>query len=270
LRDTVVGSPDAADRAPVIVLATAYSGVGRLRVLLERLPDLAFTSGTGIVPLCEQALAAWRNADARAGRPPAALAVSSTRALASVMITAVLAREGKRRWCETCTAMPDAAEAFLRLYPTTKFICLYRSCGDVIRAALDASPWGMADPALTPFTRAHPASTAAALAAYWTAHTGGLLAFEKSHPQAVLRVRLEDLVTARQDTARAVTSFLGADDPHAGTAPEDGDPWPDTPRVEVGHPYYPEVRVPAGLVPLAVLARANDLLRELGYPILPD
>jgi hypothetical protein len=260
-----VGSPDPAGHAPVIVLATAYSGAARLRLLLERLPDLACTSGTGVVPLCEHALAAWHNADGRPGRLPSALAVSSTRALASVMIAAILAREGKRRWCETCTAMPEAAEGFLRLYPAARFVCLHRSCVGVIRAALDASPWGIADPALAPFTRTYPASTAAALTAYWTAHTAGLLAFEQSHPQAVLRVRLEDLITAGQDTAQAVTSFLGV-------GPDDDKLWPGpgTSHAEAGHLDGAEGGLPPGLIPPPVLARANDLLRRLGYPALPE
>jgi hypothetical protein len=256
----------------VIVLATAYSGAARLRPLLDRVPDLACTSGTGILPLCEQALATWRSADGRPGRPPSALAVSSTRALASVMITTVLAREGKTRWCETSTAMPETGDAFLRLYPATRFVCLHRSCAGVIRAALDASPWGLADPALAPFTRAHPVSTAAALAAYWAAHTSGLLAFEQSHPQAVLRVRLEDLDTAGQDTVRAVTSFLGAAGPDGGSAIDRDNAWswPGISPAGTGQPDGPEAGLPAGLVPPAVLARANELLLQLGYPALPE
>ena len=258
-------SYDPPGRAPVIVLATAYSGAARLRPFLDRVPDLAFTSGTGILPLCDQSLATWRNADGRPGRAPSALAVSSTRALASVFITALLAREGKRRWCETCTAMPEAAEAFLRLYPATRFVCLYRSCAGVIRDALDASPWGVADPALAPFVRTHPASAAAALAAYWAAHTGSLVAFERSHPQAVLRVRFEDLAAGEQDTARSLASFLGA-------AGDGGNTWPEpgTPGTVPGRPDEPEPVIPAGLVPPGVRARANVLLRQLGYQDLPE
>jgi hypothetical protein len=245
----------------VIVLATAYSGVAGLRPLLERVPDLAFTSGTGILPLCEQSLTAWRNADGRPGRPPFALAVSSTRAVAGAIITAVLAREGKRRWCETCTAMPEVAEAFLGLYPATRFACLYRSCAGFIRAVLDDSPWGVTNPAFAPFTRTHPASTAAALAAYWAAHTGSLLAFEQSHPQEVLRVRFEDLATARQGTAQAVTSFLAVDAAADGRAlPERGTPGAG------GHPGGTDSDLPADLIPPALLARVNDLLAQLGYP----
>lgn len=248
----------------MIVLATAYSGAARLRPLLERVPDLAFTSGTGILPLCEQSLTAWGNADGRRGRPPSALAVSSTRAVAGSIITAVLAREGKRRWCETCTAMPEAAEAFRGLYPAARFVCLYRSCGGFIRAVLDESPWGVTDPAFAPFSRTHPASTAAALAAYWATHTGSLLTFEQSHAQEALRVRFEDLATVRQDTARAVTSFLAAASPAGGWAR----PEPGPPGAGEGRADGPETELPAGLIPPALLARVNVLLGQLGYPDL--
>jgi hypothetical protein len=48
-----------------------------------------------------------------------------------------------------------------------------------------------------PFVAAHPASSAAALASYWAAHTTGQLEFEQHHPQSCLRVRTEDLITNR-------------------------------------------------------------------------
>jgi hypothetical protein len=271
--DGPLPSPDhlaPASRAPVIVLATPYSGAERLRSLLEGLPDLACTSGTGILPMCEQALAAWRSAEGRPGGPPSALGVSSTRALVSVIISTILAREGKRRWCEACTATPEAAEAFLRLYPETRFVCLHRSCADVIRAALDASPWGITDPALAPFIRAQPTSTAAALTAYWAARTESLLAFEESRPQAALRIRLEDLATAEQATTRAIMSFVGITSPGSDTAPACGKARqePGTPPAGTPHTPRPDTAFPVGLISPAVLARANDLLRQLGYPAL--
>jgi hypothetical protein len=262
---SAIDSLDPAGRAPIVVLATEYSGAERLRSLLDGLPGLARTSGTGILPLCEQAAAVWRKADGRPDGQPSRLAVASTRALADGIITSVLAREGKQRWCEFCYAMPEVAGTFAQLYPGTRFVCLYRSCGGVIRAVLDASPWGIADPALVPFTRAYPASTAAALAAYWIAHTRSLLTFEAAHPQAVLRVRFEDLAPAGQQTGRAVTSFLAAascDGDAVLTRASHGQPDPVIPE--------PKTDLPVGLIPPAVLAQANDLLRQLDYPALPE
>jgi hypothetical protein len=249
---------------PVIVLSSAYFGAGWLRLLLDGHPDLACTSGTGILPLCEQAMAAWRSADGQAARSPSPLAVTATRALASSIITAVLAREGKRRWCEIATANAGAAETFLRLYPQTKFVCLYRACPEVIRAILDASPWGIADAAFAPFTKAYPASTTAALTAYWLARTQTLLTFERAHPQACLRVRFEDLAANRHKTAGRMTSFLGITCLDHQTMPaidNQNPPEPGTP--------FPAPEFPADLIPPMMLAHANDLLQQLGYPSLP-
>jgi hypothetical protein len=67
--------------APVIVLTDPHAGAWRLHSLLARQPDLACTSGTGILPLCEQAVATWRNVDGRAARPLPTLAAASIRAL---------------------------------------------------------------------------------------------------------------------------------------------------------------------------------------------
>jgi hypothetical protein len=50
-RSEAPGRPDdPAHSIPVIVLASAHSGAGRLGSLLARHPDLACTAGTGILP----------------------------------------------------------------------------------------------------------------------------------------------------------------------------------------------------------------------------
>jgi len=253
---------DPAARAPVIVLAPAYSGASALRSLLAAQPDLACTAGTGLLPLCEQAMNTWRNADGRPAGPPSPLASAATRALAASFITSILVREGKSRWCEVAAASPEAARTFLRLYPQTRFLCLYRACQGAIRAVLDASPWGITDPVLAPFTTAYPASTVASLTAYWIATTGPLLAFEQEHPQSCLRIRYEDLVAARPETAASMAAFLGLDD-HAAAGPG-GRPQP-APENLAG----PEPDFPAELIPPRMLAQASDLLGRLGYPALP-
>jgi hypothetical protein len=231
-----------------------------LRSLLEAHPDLACTSGTGLLPLCEQAMATWRNADARPAGPPSSLASAATRALAATVITSILAREGKPRWCEVAAANPQAAGTFLRLYPGTRFLCLYRACPGVIRAVLNASPWGITDPIFTPFTIKYPASTIASLAAYWVIATGPLLAFEREHPQSCLRVRFEDL-TRNPQVEERITCFLGLADTVGRPFPGGHDePLPGSPDRELA------AGLPVNLIPPALLAQANDLLQQLDYP----
>jgi hypothetical protein len=161
--------------------------------------------------------------------------------------------------------MPDVARTFAQFYPGTRFVCLYRSCGDVIRAALAASPWGIADPVVAPFIRLHPASTVAALTAYWIAHTRGLLAFEAAQQRAVLRIRYEDLVVAERQTGQDLMSFLGVASSGAQTALASGSQ--DNPDTALP---LAKADPPAGLIPPVLLAQANDLQVQLGYPILAD
>ena len=260
--------------APVVVLAPAYCGAGELRSVLAGHPALACTSGTGLLPLCQQAMATWRNADGRLADPPSSLACTATRTLAASVITSILAREGKPRWCEVAAANPEAAETFLRLFPGTRFLCLYRAWPGAIRAALDASPWGITDSAFAPFVRAYPASTVASLTAYWVTHTGALLAFDRAHPQACLRVRFEDLIQDQPQALERVTSFLGLtgtdfravrgghDQPQPTSVPV-ADP-PDAPVADP--PDAPVADPPDHLTPPALRAQANDLLKQLDYP----
>jgi hypothetical protein len=247
-----------AGSAPVIVLTYPHSGAGLLRSLLARHPDLACTAGTGVLPLCQQAAAAWRTADGQADGPPPPLAAASIRNLVSTIITAVLAAEGKRRWCEISTAEPAAAKTFLQLFPATRVLCLHRSCPDVVYAAVHASPWGPAGQAIAPFVSAHPASAAAALTAYWTAHAGRLLAFERAHPGACHRVRYEDLTGG---SCSGLHAFLGLDDP--GPA-EPG--WADARAATPTDAHDPPEAFPTGQIPPGLLDRANSLMNELGYP----
>ena len=204
-------------------------------------------------------MATWRIADGRRG-PPSSLAFTATRALASSAIISILAREGKPRWCEVAAANPQAAATFLRLYPGTRFLCLYRACPGVIRAALNASPWGITDPVFAPFTIRYPANTIASLTAYWVTATSPLLAFEREHPRSCLRVRFEDLTQGRQARER-ITSFLGlvgaAVRPIPGSL---GEPQPRSPDTEL------TTDPPVDLIPPALLAQANDLLQQLNYP----
>jgi sulfotransferase family protein len=257
---------------PVIVLTYPHSGAERLRGLLARHPGLACTSGTGILPLCAQAAGAWGSAEGHAGPRLSPLAATSTRALTSAIISALLARAGGRRWCEITTADPATTGTFLQLYPGTRVLCLHRRCTDVVHAALHASTWGVTGPATAPFTASYPASTAAALTAYWAARTASLLAFEDSHPGTCRRIRHEDLADGLHNDslleflslpAPVITQVVagpGTTNPRTGgPADRDGEA-PGGSRVQA--PF------PAQQLPPPLRAEADRLLAQLGYPPL--
>jgi hypothetical protein len=255
--DTAVNSR----AAPVIVMAYAGSGADQLRAALSAFPGLTCTSGTGIVPLCHNAIATWRAVDGRTEEGFSPFAAASVRALTAGLTTAILARDGGNRWCEFISAPPAAARTFARLYPGTLFLIVHRRADAVIRAILDANRWGLAGPEFAPFLSAHPGSTVAALAGYWVTHTAPLLEFEQAHRGSCLRVRIEDV---RADTEQAlldIGGFLSLDSRDAAPrlpAVQDGD--------SSAEPVLPAAGLPFAQIPAVLLAQLNDLHRRLGYP----
>jgi hypothetical protein len=177
------------------------------------------------------------------------------------MMTALLTGQGKHRWAEIATAAPEAAEAFARLFPGTRVVCLHRACPDVAAQALHASPWGLSGPGYATFTSAHPASTAAALTAYWVARTEALLVFEQAQPGLCHRLRYEDLTP---DSLAGLAGFLGL---------QDTDPRPaswlfDDPAGPAPGTNGPDSGFPVGQLPPALLKRADKLMEQLGYASL--
>lgn len=258
--------PAMTERAPVVVLASPDSGGPRLFSLLSASGELACTSGTGVLPLCDQAAQVWRRAEN--GSPRAgtlsALAAKSIRASITPLVMRILASSGAQRWCECAVPAREAAETFLELFPGARFVCLHREASQVIRAALARSPWGLAGQSYRSFVAAHPGSTVAALATYWIAHTEALLAFEADHPDECLRVRFEDLPGAMGSIPATLKSFLGLAATGYPGLPSPREDDPPMPRADAP----PSAALPFEQLPSAMLVQVNDLLGRLGYPSL--
>jgi hypothetical protein len=178
-----------ARNGPVLVLSYPYSGAGHVQDLLAAGTDLACTSSTGIIPLSVAAAEAWRRVEGQPGQAMSRLAVSTIRGLLTAQVAVILAGTGKSRWCELVTAPPSAADPFLQVFPQTGFVCVHRCCGEVIRAGVRASPWGVQGPGLVPYFLSHPGNSVSALAAYWVSSTEQLLAFEAANAGPAYRVR---------------------------------------------------------------------------------
>jgi Sulfotransferase family len=271
------GQARQAAAGPIVVLTYSFSGSRRLQDVLERDPELACTAGTGILGLCDVAARAWASVEESNGEHLSSLAATSIRATLVPMMTVIMARSSRaRRWCETATANPAAAETFLRIVPGTQFLCLHRSCPDLVRAVLASSPWGILSGPFTPYLQAYPANTAAAIAACWADSAGQLLDFETRHPGSALRVRYEDLASDPAATSRAISAFTGitpaspvpelAQDELPGGGTTGGSPaGPDA-----GFPAGPETRFPAAMLPTQLIQRINHLHDQLNYPHVSD
>ena len=249
--------------APVIVIAYAGSGADRLRSALSAFPALACTRQTGILPLFHQAVTTWQAVDGNAGEGVSPLAAASLRALSAGLMTAVLARQGGKRWCEFASAPPAAAQTFARLYPQARFLIAHRRADTAARAIIGASRWGLEGPELAPYVSAHPASPVAALADYWAAHTAQQLEFEQAHPDKCHRLRVEDLTADPARALQGISDFLALDGtgvPLTLTHDDDRDPPADA----------SVTGLPTDRIPAPLLARVNELHRALGYPPVTD
>jgi hypothetical protein len=250
---------------PVVVLSFSFAGWRRLQGELERVPELACTTGTGVLGMCDMAARAWANVEERGGEHMSSLAVRSIRAMVVSMMTVVLTQSSSaRRWCETATAGSAAAETFLRIVPGTQFLCLHRSCPDMVRAVLSGSPWGILGGQFTPYLRAHPANATAAIAECWADSAGQLLDFESRHPESALRVRYEDLASDPAATWQAISDFTGMT-PASPVRELAGDELPGG-GTSGGEPAGPETRFPVALLPPQLIQRMNHLHEQLGYP----
>jgi hypothetical protein len=245
-------------------LAYAYSGAARVVEALATDPAVAATTGTGIIPLCGQAAQTWQHLDGRAdGQPLSRLAASTLRALITAQVTMILAEAGKTRWCELATSAPSAASSFLQVFPGTAIVTVHRHSLDMIRAAVQASPWGLHLPRLAPYLASCQGSTAAALAAYWADSTEQLLAFEAANPRATYRVRYEDAAADPDQALASLRSCLGlTTGPHQdiiGEPASTGQPAPQAPSPA-------GTTVPAATIPRPLLDRISRLHAQLGYP----
>jgi Sulfotransferase family len=246
--DVVVASPawEEPCRSPVFVLSASRSGSTLMRFILDSHPDLACPPETGVTAACTGLMRSWdileKASTSDRADTEAARQAGSPRALAAVRATVdgiygrYLWRRGKRRWCDKSLDSHQGAELAVRLYPEAKFICLYRHCMDVIASGVGACPWGLHRFGFDGFATQYPGNSVAAIGSYWLAAVQSIMAFEERHPDACHRVRYEDLVTAPEETAAAIFSFLGAEPvpgitqacfrtPHEGNGPGDEEIW---------------------------------------------
>jgi hypothetical protein len=245
----------------VIVLSYAHSGAELVQHALADGTDLACTAATGILPMCEVAAQSWAQIDNRQGAEMSRLAASSIRTLVSTQITVILAASGRRRWCELATTAPSAARTFLQVFPMAKFVCVHRTCTDVISAIIAAHPWGLAGPVLSRFTVGYPGNSVAAVAGYWAWATEQLLEFEADYPQTAVRVRYEDVAAGAASALRSTRAFLQLA-PRGELPPL---PSPHGPR-QTGEDIaqlYP--RVPTDLIPSPLIDQIGYLQSRLGY-----
>lgn len=271
---------------PVFVLTSSRSGSTLLRFILDSHPDLACPPETSIASACAGLAHTWDLLEGVSGGRPVTQpmelppdAIRAVRDAADEAISRYLSKREKRRWCDKSLDSHMFADLMIELYPEAKFICLYRHCMDVIASGVEACPWGVTRFGFDPFVAQHPGNSVAAIGSYWLVTVQAVMAFEEKHPAACHRVRYEDLVTAPEETAAGIFSFLGErqvpgitracfNSPHEGDGFGDEKIW-FTDEVTDGS-MGRGVRVPSGALPGPLLHSVNEALARLDYRVVDD
>jgi hypothetical protein len=278
---TAGSGPSHSTPDPVFVLCAGRSGSTLLRFLLDAHPDLACPPETNVPALCGQLATVWSLIEGaplsanRGDEPPEIpdAAIAGVRETMDRMVGSYLARRGKKRYCDKSLGTARFAYLLTRIWPQSRFLCLYRHPMDVIASGIEACPWGLNGYGFDPYIAETPGNAVWALARFWADNMTVIRAAEQQYPERCHRVRYEDLVADPQGTADAAFRFLGVD-PVPGIAeacfapererfgPADYKIW-HTSRItsdSVGRGWT----IPVGLAAPA-LQRLNDLCDQLGY-----
>jgi hypothetical protein len=272
---------------PVFVLCMGRTGSTLLRLILDSHPDLACPPETNIPALCAQLAVVWSLIDGaplspqRGDAPPEIpeAAIAGIRQTMDLMTAPYLGRRGKRLLCDKSLSTARFAELLIRIYPGTRFICLFRHPMDMISSGIEACPWGLNGYGFDQYIAGSPGNAVLALARYWHDEAHAIAEVEDKYPDRCHRVRYEDMAQEPERVAAGVFSFIGVrpapgisdavfSDEHERFGPADHKIWHTSriSRESIGR----SDAVPAGLIPPPVLDGINELLDKLGYARVDD
>jgi hypothetical protein len=164
-------------------------------------------------------------------------------------------------------------ELVQELFPTTRYVLLFRHVMDTVASGIEASPWGFQAYGYAPYVQASPHNSVAALANYWLAHVTAAIEWEEKQPSCCHRVRYEDLVLRPEQTVADVLRFLGvSQDLSVLQRAFERAPARGPGDYKVGHTSRVHAqsighgkRVPVAMLPPPLLEAVNEKLEALGY-----
>jgi hypothetical protein len=193
------------------------------------------------------------------------------------MMRAMLANVGKTRWCDKSLPTALHAEVMRSLFPRAKFLCLYRHPLDVVMSGLETSPWGFSGFGYLEYVQRSPENFVRALLQHWIDHTSAMLEFERANKRQCLQIQYEALVSQPEWAVRGICRFVGvpfeAEMLQRSLEAVPSLEGPGDEKVIFTSKISSDsigrgTRVPLGMIPPALLEAVNNLLTQLGYPII--
>jgi protein-tyrosine sulfotransferase len=201
-----------------------------------------------------------------------AIAQQKTRALILSLMHEYAQGKQKRLWCGKSTDNVTHLAILNTLFPTARWLCLYRHGMDVAYSCIECSRLRFM-PELAAYVQKSPENIVAAMLTNWLEKNRTLLEFEIQHPSRCFRLTYEDLVTNPSPVLRALFRFL---------ALEWEDEWLDTVFTQSHDQGVGDMKVllaekistaslgkgsaiPRTSIPPKLLQEVNGLLQQLGY-----
>jgi hypothetical protein len=260
--------------SPIFILCCARSGSTLLRVMLNNHREIACPPETNVPQVAGALIQMWASTEGSDGwssLPDDAQAM--IKETVSTPLEKFASKRGKRVWCDKSASNLTGAELLLELFPSARFICLYRHPMDVIASGLAASRWGFSSFGFDPYVRMSSDNLVRALAVYWYDQIAAVRRFERKHADRCTRVYYETLVSAPETTGHVLCDGLGIPwdpaimHPDFGSLADYGNgdfklPYSqgiDARRIGRGH------AIPVVMIPPELLLVINTLLAELQY-----
>lgn len=269
-------------QAPIFLLSSIRAGSTLLRCILDAHPDVWGPPELRLGALCcaSYHTAYWSGPGARRTQNlDDVAALDYVRRTVGALMAAGTAARGKKIWCEKSPQNWTHLPLLEKIFPDARFILISRNCLDVVHSCLELV-W-LSDrllPELAAYILRTPDRLPAALARYWIDTNHRILECERRTGNRFHRVRYEDIVARPSETLRALFASLGLSwsDDLVASSFEDGHG--DGPgdfkfrytRNIHGRSVGKGSRFRRDQFPSDVLAQADELSRELGYPAIGE
>jgi hypothetical protein len=287
------GGPDAPGLAarsddpltPVFVVTAARSGSTLLRYLLDSHPEIVSPPELNLSVTMVQLGELWssfeHSTDVDPNRPAARVLSEQARRRAREPVEALMrtaaAGAGASVYVDKSLTTVDHLSTVAQCFPDARFIFLYRYPLDMMASGLEASRWGFNAFGFVPFATSRPGNFVAALADYWIDRTAKMLAFERTCELPNARIHYELLCSEPADTLAGLFDFLGVA-PDASVVERmfqsEHGRGPGDYKIDFSGSIAMDSVGRGGQLPQNILeaqeTRIDELLRELGYPLLVE
>ena len=276
LRSTLMRNNSSNATQPIFILSCSSSGSTLLRNILDTHPDICSPSELHLGRLCHDlryvlrhlSIEQFKNTPKKTGKK----IDIEVRQIVSKMMSDYTRRKGKQIWCEKAPDNLDYLDVLDEIFKDVKYICLHRHCMDRAHSQL-SQMIGVKD---SPAYYARNRNKINALVNGWADRTERLLTFERKNASKCFRIKYETLVTMPAVVLGELFLFLEREWDSIlldRVFTQSHDPGHGDVKVLFSKSIHTKSVGVSSCIPIKciedhLLQKMNNLLMELGYPIV--